>query len=140
MEYRKKNNAQLVEYLGIIGLIVFTILSTDLFFRILLAFVAFLLVKDQIDNRNYCLKIDEKGVYEIKGKKVLFIPFEDIELVTVSRKFKKYIAVGNMKDLILIRNSIEDRKSLVKKILKEVKNNKDIYINELVEVALDKFK
>lgn len=140
MEYRKKNNAQLVEYLGIIGLIVFTILSTDLFFRILLAFVAFLLVKDQIANRNYCLKIDNKGVYEIKGKKVLFIPFEEIELVTVSRKFKKYIAVGNMKELILIRNSIEDRKSLVKRILKEVKSNKNIYINELVEVALDKFK
>ncbi len=128
-----------MENLGIAFMLAFALYPSNWLFRGIVIFLIFLLVKDQIVNRNYHIKTDEKGFYEIKGKKEIFMPYDEIEFITISRKYKKYIAVGNAKKLFLIRNSMDNRKQLVQYILLKSKKNKGIYIDENVKLVLDKY-
>ena len=128
-----------MENLGIAFMLAFALYPSNWLFRGIVIFLIFLLVKDQIVNRNYHIKTDEKGFYEIKGKKEIFMAYDEIEFITISRKYKKYIAVGNAKKLFLIRNSMDNRKQLVQYILLKSKKNKGIYIDENVKLVLDKY-
>ncbi|MEA3423652.1 MAG: hypothetical protein U9Q80_07665 [Bacillota bacterium] len=139
MEYRKKKTALMIENLGIVFMLAFTLFPTNWLFRGIVVILLFLLIKDQIVNRNYHIKTDEKGFYEIKGKKEIFMPYDEIEFITISRKYKKHIAIGNATKMFLIRNSMENRKQLVEYILLKSKKNKGIYIDEHVNMVLDKY-
>lgn len=120
-------------------MLAFALYPSNWLFRGIVLFLILLLVKDQIVNRNYHIKTDEKGFYEIKGNKETFMAYDDIEFVTISRKYKKYVAVGNTEKIFLIRNSMENRKQLVQYILSKSKKNKGIYIDENVKLVLDKY-
>jgi hypothetical protein len=139
LEYRKKKSALMIENLGITFMLAFTLFPTYWLFRGIVLFLLILLVKDQIVNRNYHIKTDEKGFYEIKGKKEIFMAYDEIEFITISRKYKKHIAIGNASKIFLIRNSMENRKKLVQYILSKSKKNKGIYIDEHVNMVLDKY-
>ncbi|MBN2260950.1 MAG: hypothetical protein JW702_10415 [Clostridiales bacterium] len=139
MEFRKKKSALLIENLGIVFMISFTFLPSNWLFRGILIVVMLLLLKDQIVNRNYLLKTSENGFYEMKGNKENYFPYKKIEAITVSRKYKKYIAVGYDTNYVFIRNSIENREKLVNYIISKSKGNKDIYIDERVKTILKKY-
>ena len=60
--------------------------------------------------------------------------------MTVSRKFKKYIAIGNTDEFIIIRNNVENRAQLVNHVIEKSKGNKNFYIDDKVKLVLDRYQ
>ncbi len=139
MEYRKKKSALMIENLVLVFLLVFFIILNDWVWRIFLAFILYLLVKDQIVNRNYHIKTYDKGFAELKGKKEKYIAYDKIEFISVNRKYKKYIAIGEPHNIFLIRNDLENREELIKHIISKSKHNKNIHLDERVALVLKRF-
>ncbi|OPL08366.1 MAG: hypothetical protein AVO33_10430 [delta proteobacterium ML8_F1] len=139
MKYTKKRSAVILENLGIVFLVSFAVYPSYWLFRGIVLILGILLIKDQIVNRNYHLILDEEGIKEIKGNSLRSIPYEGITFITISRKFKKYIMVGNMQEMLTIRNTVEGRKDLIEKLIKKTRHNPDIYVDRHVPVILDKY-
>lgn len=139
MEYRKKRSALMIENLVLVFLVVFFIILNDWVWRVFLAFILYLLIKDQIVNRGYHIKVYDKGFAELKGKKEKYIAYEDIEFISVNRKYKKYIAIGEPNKIFLIRNDIENREQLINHIISKSKTNKSIHVDERVALVLKRF-
>jgi hypothetical protein len=140
MEYRKKKMYMMMENLMIVFLTAFTLLLNDWLIRLFLVFFLYLLIKDQIVNRNYHITSSKDGLHEYKGKKERFYAYDQIEFITVNRKYKKYIAIGNTDSFILIRNNIEGRQKLVNHIIKMTESNKDVYVDDRVNDVLRKYE
>jgi len=139
LKYTKKRSAVILENLGIVFLVSFAVYPSYWLFRGIVLILGILLIKDQIVNRNYHLILDEEGIKEIKGNSLRSIPYEGITFITISRKFKKYIMVGNMQEMLTIRNTVEGRKDLIEKLIKKTRHNPDIYVDRHVPVILDKY-
>ncbi len=140
MKYTKKRSAIILENIGIMFMISFAVYPSYWLFRGIVLILGILLIKDQIVNRNYQIILDEEGFKEIKGGKVKALAYEEITFITISRKFKKYIMVGNMQELYTLRNSIENRKDLVNRLVKRTKNNPEIYVDRHVPMILEKYQ
>lgn len=136
MEYKKKKSTVMYEQLLIGFLFMFVVIFSDWLFRLFVGFIIYLLIKDQILNKNYSIRTDKDGFYEYRRKKEKFLAYKDIEFVTISRKHKKFIAVGNQEIIYLFKNNIENRPQLVNHIISKTKNNKGIYVDEFVPLIL----
>jgi len=140
LKYTKKRSATILENIGIMFMISFAVYPSYWLFRGIVLILGILLIKDQIVNRNYQIILDEEGLKEIKGGKVKALAYEEITFITISRKFKKYIMVGNMQELYTLRNSIENRKDLVNRLVKRTRNNPEIYVDRHVPMILEKYQ
>lgn len=139
MEYKKKRSALMIENLTLVMLVVFTILVQNWLFKGIVAFFLILLVKDQFVHRNYCIRTSQEGICEVKGTQEKCLKFSQIEYITVNRKFKKYIAIGQGGTLFNIRNNLENRTRLVNYIIEMTKTNRDIYVDDRVPVVLRRY-
>jgi hypothetical protein len=77
---------------------------------------------------------------ETKSRNEKCFSYKGIEFVTVSRKFKKYVAVGNSEEFIVIRNNVENRAQLINHIIEKAKGNKGFYLDDKVKIVLERYQ
>ncbi|BEP29390.1 hypothetical protein [Helicovermis profundi] len=117
----------LVGLLFVIG----SLMLKNLVFFVISFFGCVLLFRDGYRQYFMSYGVDEKSVkVYYKDKVYKEITWKNIELVSRTRKNKKWIVVGSFDDLITLKNSIEDLDVLKIEIVKEAKKRKKIFIHE----------
>jgi len=96
------------------------------FFLVLLIFI-----RDVYRQTNITYEIDEKSIRELyNGKVKIEITWNKVDFVTRTRKNKKWIVVGNVSDIITLKNSIENYEELKKEVIDRASKRKKTYIHE----------
>jgi hypothetical protein len=136
MRYSIKFKNKIYEVLLLLIIVVAIAYSHNFLLLTVLVFLGFALLKDIIFNWNLQYVTDDEVLFiESRNKIKKIIKYKNIEFITISRRNKKYIAIGNEDVVFLLKDDIENRRVLVQKVLS--KAPKKAYIHENVTRIID---
>lgn len=102
------------------------------------AFVAFIMFRDclKLSKTAYEIKKDRMEVY-LNGALQTSLKWNQLEYVTKTRKNIRWVVIGDSKNQIALKPSLEGFDEMVLSVLEHVKANKEIYIHDKI-LALKK--
>lgn len=111
--------------------VAFAVLVTGNIYKIGLALVALLLLKDFISVMTTEYKVDEKGLW----KKDVFsnlqvCDWHSLEFMTITKKNKEWVALVSEKEMSYLKKHIEGKRELLLEIISFARKNKDFAVHD----------
>ncbi len=128
------------------GTIVFLALILTLFgnviaFQVIAAFVGILMGKDLLISMTTDLILDEKGILEKSKFRTRYrIEWKEVEYVTITRKHKKWIIIGNDDNkFYTLKPLVKDYEQMAVDVINKVNSVKKVRVHEylLPRLGLD---
>ncbi|MGB3368232.1 MAG: hypothetical protein WBA54_12130 [Acidaminobacteraceae bacterium] len=133
MKYRLKNHNAYVQVTFSLLIIIGPIILWNPMYMIISSVIGLLMLKDAFKNLRVEYEIDEKGL-KVFGNETLkkSIKWSDVEFLTISKKNKNWVVIGNKKVTIMLKPSIIGFEELMESTVKYVAKRKKVYINEML--------
>ena len=89
------------------------------------------MLRDAFKNLRVEYQIDQNGIKLYANEKIKKeIEWKDVEFLTISKKNKKWIVIGNKKVTIIMKPSIINFEELIDSTTKYVSKRKKVYVHE----------
>ncbi len=135
-KYSKKTKMLNIAFIAIILFLIGLVLigQRDLIYLIILFFILVLLARDAYKEYYAFFDVlDDRLQVRVKDKVIKDIYYKDAKYLTITKKNKKWVVIANEdKVMFTIKPKIEDYETMIKKLIKNMKNYKNVVIHDQV--------
>lgn len=133
MKYRLKNHNAYAQITFAILIIIGPIILWNPMYMVITLVIGALMLKDAFKNLRVEYEIDEVGL-RVFGNETLrkSIEWSEVEFLTISKKNKSWVVIGNKNLTIILKPSIIGFDELIESTKKYVRKRKKVYINEML--------
>lgn len=131
MKYKLKNHNAYAQITFSILIIIGPIILWNPMYMVITSVIGLLMLKDAFKNLRVEYEIDETGL-KVFGNETLkkSIEWADVEFLTISKKNKSWVVIGNKSITIMLKPSIIGFDELIESTIKYVRKRKKVYIHE----------
>ncbi len=131
MKYKLNNNSTYIQIAFAALLILVPLILRNILYISISIFIGILMLRDAFKNLRVEYQIDQNGIKLYANEKIKKeIEWKDVEFLTISKKNKKWIVIGNKKVTIIMKPSIINFEELIDSTTKYVSKRKKVYVHE----------
>lgn len=120
-------------------LFLLSIIVGNIVFVAICAFMSFILIKDCFKVSKTEYEVNSHGIYvRIAGKLEKKMQWNEVEVITRTRRNPKWIVVGHGSSLINIKPTMENYIDMAKEVVDYKKNDNKVYIHHTIPVLIEK--
>lgn len=131
MKFKLKNHNAYAQITFAILIILGPLILRNLVYLMITLLIGLLMLKDAFNNLRVEYEIDEKGLKVFGNEKLKkSIEWSQVEFLTISKKNKRWVVIGNKNITIILKPSIIGFDELVKSTISYVRKRKKVYVHE----------
>lgn len=131
MKYKLKNHNAYAQITFAILIIIGPMILKNLVYIVITSTLGIIMLKDAFKNMRVEYEVNDSGLKVFGNEKLKkSIEWIDVEFLTISRKNKTWVVIGNKDQTIVLKPSIIGFEELIKSTVTYVHKRKKVYVHE----------